>query len=173
MHDVTQANIRAGGATIDTDPYNVTIAQDLLSGSATGGLTKIGDGNLILSGTNTYEGGTMVQGGTLSAESDANLGAVTGSLTLDGGMLRITGNTFSEMNRAVIVSAAESGIDVEDAQNTVTLNGVVSGSGALLKDGDGSLRLTGPIRLQGIKCAREPSLATRHHWRGRWKTPAS
>ena len=60
------ANVLAGGAIIDTQGYNVTIAQALLTGaSPDGGLTKLGSGMLTLSAGNTYNGGTTVSGGTL------------------------------------------------------------------------------------------------------------
>jgi autotransporter-associated beta strand protein len=60
-------DINAGGAVIDTNEQNVTIAANLQDGS--GGMadtvTKVGNGTLTLSGTNTYMGVTTVNGGTL------------------------------------------------------------------------------------------------------------
>jgi autotransporter-associated beta strand protein len=60
-------DVNAGGAVIDTNGQNVTIAANLLSGSGSAAdtLTKIGNGTLTLSGTNTYMGMTEVNGGTL------------------------------------------------------------------------------------------------------------
>ncbi len=65
MQGLTAANVRAGGATIDTNSFNVTIAQNLLPGTPSGGLTKIGAGTLTLTGGNTYSGNTTVSAGTL------------------------------------------------------------------------------------------------------------
>src|SRR4029077_17250109 len=45
---------------------------------------KDGTGKLTLSGTNTYSGGTQLDGGTLSISSDANLGTC-GVLQMDAG----------------------------------------------------------------------------------------
>src|SRR5690606_12702598 len=39
------------------------------------GLRKADAGTLVLTGDNTYAGGTTITGGTLQASSDANLGA--------------------------------------------------------------------------------------------------
>ncbi len=70
--DVT-TNVEAGGAIINTDGNNVTIANSLLSsnsGARDGGLTVLGGGTLTLSGTNTYNGGTFVIGSTLVAANN-------------------------------------------------------------------------------------------------------
>lgn len=40
---------------------------------------------MILSGTNTYRGGTWLAAGKLSISSDVNLGAASGSLAIKGG----------------------------------------------------------------------------------------
>lgn len=67
LQGLTAANILAGGAIIDSNNKNITIAQNLLSGAATdGGLTKNGVGTLTLTGLNSYNGDTVVNAGTLS-----------------------------------------------------------------------------------------------------------
>ena len=52
-----------------------------------GKLTKTDDGVLELDGTNRYEGGTDLQGGTLIVGNDRALGDVSGTLNLEGGNL--------------------------------------------------------------------------------------
>ena len=72
---LTRANVRSGGAIINTNGFNVTIAQALLhtnlaadsSLTTDGGLTKNGNGILTLTGTNAWYGTTTVNGGTLKA----------------------------------------------------------------------------------------------------------
>jgi len=58
--------------------------------AGTASLVKNTGGTLVLSGTNTYSGGTQINGGVLSISADANLGAVpalptAGNISLAGG----------------------------------------------------------------------------------------
>ncbi len=83
------AYVKNGGAFIDTNGHNITIAQPLLQYSGSnGGLTKQGGGILTLSGANTYTGTTAITSGTLalaSAGTIANSSAINVSAgsTLD------------------------------------------------------------------------------------------
>ncbi len=63
----TTANVKDGGAKIDTNGFDITIAQPLVhfAGATTDTLTKNGAGNLTLTGNNTFTGATAVNVGTL------------------------------------------------------------------------------------------------------------
>ena len=50
-------------------------------------LIKIGTGSLILLGTNTYSGGTVISNGTLVVNNAAGSGTGSGAVTVDGGTL--------------------------------------------------------------------------------------
>ncbi|BCW87590.1 hypothetical protein sos41_07200 [Alphaproteobacteria bacterium SO-S41] len=85
-----------------------------------GSVTKTGAGNLTLTGTNTYLGGTTVAAGTLT-----------------GNTLSLQGNILN--NAALVFDQAAGG----------TYNGVISGTGSLLKLGAGNLTLTGANTYSG------------------------
>ncbi len=66
---LTSANVKAGGAIIDTNSLNVTINQILAADtlSTGGGLTKQGLGTLTITQNATYTGNTTVSAGILDA----------------------------------------------------------------------------------------------------------
>ncbi len=99
--DFNQVNLTPGAG------QTVTIAGDIadpISAGATGssvGLLKSGAGLAVLSGNNSYSGGTQIAGGTLSVSADQNLGAAgSGVVLLGGGTLcRLNGTaTFNRHN---------------------------------------------------------------------------
>ena len=115
--------------------------------SSAGVVEKLGAGTLRLTNTsNDYSGGTVVSAGTLEIASDAVLGAAAGSLTLNGGTLATTAIMSSA--RAVSLGASNGTVDTATA-TTLTLSGVVSGSGSLTKIGAGVLTVTGTNTYTG------------------------
>lgn len=73
--------VETGGLYLDTNGFNVTVT-DGVSGS--GGLTKIGNGTLVLDSDNTLTGNSEVSAGTLEVGDSSNSNAVLGgSLTVD------------------------------------------------------------------------------------------
>ena len=130
-------SLLAGGGTIDTNGFNVTMSGQIIN---TGGLTKAGLGTLVLSGANTYTGGTTSNAGTVSVSADNNLGDASGGLTFNGGTLQTTSTFVS--NRAVTLNAAGGTFNI-DTSTGLGLNGVISGPGGLTKTGGGILLLGG------------------------------
>ena len=64
LHNVNGGvTVQSGGAFINTEGRNITISQALVDGG--GGLTKLGNGTLTLSGNLFYSGATLVSNGTL------------------------------------------------------------------------------------------------------------
>ncbi|CDX32238.1 Outer membrane autotransporter barrel domain (modular protein) [Mesorhizobium plurifarium] len=138
-----QSIIRVGDGTAAGAAYVATIASNLTGATQ---LLKTDLGTLVLSGTNSYTGGTAINGGTLQVSADGNLGGAAGGLSLDGGTLHTTADINSA--RAVTLNAGGGTFDT-DAATSLALDGTVSGAGALTKEGAGTLVLTGTNSYQG------------------------
>jgi fibronectin-binding autotransporter adhesin len=106
--------------------------------SHTGG-TTVNDGTLVLTANNTYTGGNTLNGGTLQISSDANLGDASNGIDFDGGVLHTT-DSFST---ARDLSLNTSGTIATDAGTTVVATGSISGNAGLVKDGAGTLDISG------------------------------
>ncbi|AOF92493.1 autotransporter outer membrane beta-barrel domain-containing protein [Sinorhizobium sp. RAC02] len=137
-----QVTVRVGDGTATGSGYTATIDTEL---SGTSQLVKTDLGTLVLRGTNTYTGGTAINGGTVQIASDANLGAAAGGLSFDGGTL----NTTADITSGRSVDLTGAGTFLTDAGTTATLTGSVSGVGSLTKDGTGNLVITGNATQTG------------------------
>ncbi len=122
LQNFTHAYVQAGGATINTNGYNVAVAQALASGTASGttdgGLLKLGAGTLTLSGASTYTGDTGVSAGTLAVGSG---GSVTGGNIYVG-----TGATLAIAGTGSVRPGGSYELDVEGttaSPASVTLSG--------------------------------------------------
>lgn len=89
-----------------------------------GSLQQAGVGTTILTGENTYAGGTTITAGTLQLGNGGTTGSVVGNI-VDNGTL------------------------VFNHSDTVTFGGLISGSGALRQAGTGTLILTATNSLSG------------------------
>jgi len=158
-----------GGANTDANAINGVIADHNTAGGGIVRVTKADTGRWILSGANTYSGGTTLTAGTLqiSRDSAGTVGAVTsgavgtGTLTLNAGTLSSSSTTGRVLLNAVTVGGnvtlgdgANSGLlsfnaatDLGGATRTLTtasdviFNGIVS-NGGINKAGAGTLLLT-------------------------------
>ncbi|WP_431206496.1 autotransporter domain-containing protein [Bradyrhizobium betae] len=92
-------------------------------------------GTLVLSGANTYSGGTIVSGGTLLLSGAGTLGAAIGTTTVSGGTLDLSGTTQVQATVNLAGGAIRNGS--LDAPITSS-GGVVNGIG-----GTASLTTTG------------------------------
>jgi fibronectin-binding autotransporter adhesin len=124
MEGLAAAYVRAGGAVVDSDGADITIAQTLLNGGGGGGLTKLGTGRLTLSGANAYTGPTMVSLGTLLVSGDSS--AANGNAT-------------------VLAGATLGGNGTLGAAVTVNLGGTLAPGAASL----GTLTLKSTLTLRG------------------------
>lgn len=135
------AVVRVGDGTEAGAGMTATIAADV-SGDA--GLAKTDLGTLVLTGSNTYRGGTTIDAGTLEIRSDAALGDAAGSVAMRGtGADGATLAFGAALSSARAFSVAGSGNTLLMEDGTVELSGLFSGTGDITKRGAGLLHFTG------------------------------
>nr|WP_319636876.1 autotransporter domain-containing protein [Brucella sp. MAB-22] len=144
--NATMPEIRVGDGSAASANWTATI-DTVIAGID--GITKTGAGTLVLNASNLYSGGTRISAGTLSVSNDSNMSFVSDGLILDGGTLRITGTGFSQTARSVTMTGNGGGFDIADAAARFTVSQALSGSGALVKSGDGTLVLSGANSYSG------------------------
>ncbi len=131
-----------GGPNIDTGANTETIS-GVISGNG-GVLDKYGTGTLILTGANTYSGGTNIHAGTIGVGNNAALGAGTLAMVSET-QLQFQSNV-SLANAITLASGAEY---IQTGASTGTLSGLISGSGALVVNGTGNLILPNANTFSG------------------------
>ncbi|MDB5188382.1 MAG: outer rane autotransporter barrel protein, partial [Candidatus Kaiserbacteria bacterium] len=101
------ANIRVGDGTAAGAGYSATIAS-VLTGDGT--LIKTDLGTLILTGANTYTGGTSINAGTLQIGNGGTTGSIVGDINLNGTLIfdrsdvmNFNSRIFS--NNAIVIQA--------------------------------------------------------------------
>ncbi|ENP0467211.1 fibronectin-binding autotransporter adhesin ShdA [Salmonella enterica] len=110
-----------GTGNVTAESATLALSQGTLDNNVTGGgkIVKTGNDELIVTGDNTYSGGTTITGGTLTADHADSLG--TGAIVNSG-----------------VLQVGEG-----ELENTL------SGSGALVKTGTGELTLSGDNSYSG------------------------
>ncbi|WP_240147785.1 autotransporter-associated beta strand repeat-containing protein [Luteibacter yeojuensis] len=130
----------AGGGFDIADAANTfTVTQPL---AGTGALTKLGDGTLVLTGTNTYSGGTTVNDGTLILGAGGSLAAGSGVTVNGNGVLDVSAagsQTFGTLDGDGQVQLGGATLAV----GAGTYGGTIVGGGGVDKTGSGTLTLNG------------------------------
>lgn len=130
----------------DTYVVDNIIVDDLIF---SGKVVQDGRGTVVLTAVNGYSGGTYLNNGIVSVSSEANLGDISGGLFFDGGILQVTGTGLTSTTRTITWGANGGGFDVADQGNTFTVSQQITGTGGLVKDGAGTLLLTGNNSYSG------------------------
>jgi len=142
--------VKAGGATIDTNAFDVTIDNALQQfEDTTGSLTKTGAGTLTLTASNSYTGATTVSAGTLIIDGNISTSSLTtvnenatiggsgtvGAVTvLSGGFIN-PGNSSGKLNVA--------GNYIQAGLYTAEINGLTAGTEHDQIDVTGTVDITG------------------------------
>jgi autotransporter-associated beta strand protein len=129
-----------GGFDIDNSGHTFTVSQTI---SGSGSVTNRGAGRLTLSSmSNSYTGGTRLEGGSLQISALANIGGSTAAITFAGGVLRTSGTGITSLStNDVNWSTFDGGFDISSSSSTLTLSQSISGTGSLTKLGSGTLRM--------------------------------
>jgi autotransporter-associated beta strand protein len=106
--------------------------------SGVGALVKLGTGTVTLTGNNTYTGGTFINHGGISISSAANLGSSSGPLVFFAGELNTTASMI--LNNTTHLGLM-GGTFNTNSGTTLTLDGLVTSTGSLTKEGAGTLIL--------------------------------
>jgi autotransporter-associated beta strand protein len=123
------ANIRSGGAIIDTAGFNVTIPQALLNNGVDqdGGLTKNGNGTLTLNGSNTYTNNTTVNAGTLALALPTL--SSNSTVTVASGATLQLGFAVTNQVKALVLNGVSQAPGVYNATTSPTF---ITGTGSLV-----------------------------------------
>ncbi|WP_374562614.1 putative Ig domain-containing protein [Ideonella sp.] len=148
---ISGSTITLGGGTtlsLTNASGTVTIASTL---AGTGALAKVGAGTLALTSTGNeagMSGGIGVTGGTLQIGDDNYLSS--GTLTLDGGTLT-NASSACTIDNAIAIGSSGCTINVGGGGGAtlMSLTGVISGTGTLLKNGQAILQLDGNNTFSG------------------------
>ena len=139
FNDLTFTNnftVNTPGGTIDNNLTILTLSGDITNGSATPGLLTFTGGSgfggtTVLSGNNTYSGGSAVLATTVQVTSVNSLG--TGAITLDWGTIQTNGTDVTLNNNITLA-------------NTISLGGF---AGGFLDANGGRLTIAGNINGPG------------------------
>jgi fibronectin-binding autotransporter adhesin len=144
----------AKGASITTLDGVTLHQQGDMSGE--GGLVKLGGGTLVVSGNNTFSGGTLIEGGVIRIDEGSSLGS--GKVVLVGGTLETAATLITEQP---IFSSGDSGVGVGDGASADFAGDIVAdgGDACFAKSGAGSLRLSGHARLASGTCVAQGDLS--------------
>ncbi|MEI6606894.1 MAG: autotransporter-associated beta strand repeat-containing protein, partial [Verrucomicrobiota bacterium] len=135
-----------------------------------GALTVKGGGVLELSGANTFAGQLTVEAGALCVGSVNNVSAngvlgnsasavILGKTAGQTGTLEYTGSSTSSSKPFTMATGGTGAFQVDTAGQTLTLTGLIDGSGALAKTGPGNLTLNGANTYSGDTTIKGGTLA--------------
>ncbi|GAA5125304.1 autotransporter-associated beta strand repeat-containing protein [Luteolibacter yonseiensis] len=133
LQKLDSAVIKTGGITIDSNGQNLVFNQILSDDGSTGILTKTGNGALLLNEVNTYDGNTVVSGGSLGGT-----GTIPGAVSILAGANLNPGATAGTLTAGSVTFAATSTFttDLAADQDKLAVTGNLNiGSATLILNG--------------------------------------
>ena len=137
------------GGSIDTAAGTAATWTGAITGA--GGLTKTGSGTLILSGANTYSGATTALAGTLRA-GRADLFGASSLLGIGGGATVDFGGfdqSIGSLSGSGTLALGFATLTIGGGGASTLFGGAITGAGRLVKNGGGTLALTGSSNYTG------------------------
>lgn len=97
-------------------------------------VSKAGNATWMITGSNTYSGGTTLSAGTLLITNDYNLGNPTGAITFTGSatLKSASNNVTLGAGRTISLNTANANFSVNDTNN-FTIASFITGTGAVTK----------------------------------------
>lgn len=129
--------------TISTNTFDLTISGNISGSGAS--LTKIGQGTLFLTGTNTFAQQFILEGGTLNVNS-SSLGTPP---KLVFQQFCGTVQSSGPITQSFPITLTTTGI-FDSSGGDITINGAITGLGGLTKTGSGTLTLGGANAYAGL-----------------------
>ena len=120
-------------------------------GQRTYGIKKIGTGTLTLSGSNNYSGGTTLAGGSISGyDGDLTLASIISGTFAPSSAVTLTANVSAGgLSGSSNINLSSYTLTIGSDNGSASYSGVLSGSGAITKQGSGTLTLTGVNTYSG------------------------
>ena len=168
VYDTAAGNALVGSSSTGTSPTGLALSPDgsmlyvadagsntsqvFSINTANGLLTPIGffTGNHGLQpglcGTNSSANGMLASGATFFATSNGALGCAGSSATMSGGTILVGVNGLT-MSTPIVLASQGGTVDTNGLN--LTLGGVISGTGSLIKTGLGTLTVTGNSTYSG------------------------
>ena len=152
--------LELGGSNTGNNTF-APILGDGAGGATT--LAKGGTGTWIITGANTYTGGTSIAGGTLTVNTGGTLGASSSSLFIDNTagagatilnlnvdqtVSSLTG--FTSGTATVTINLASTKTLTVNQSTTSTYSAVLAGAGSVTKSSTGTLTLSGANTYTGV-----------------------
>jgi len=138
----TTATAVTAGANLVFNTSGTQVMPGAISGA--GNITKKGAGRVTFSGVNSYTANTVIEGGELAINADTGLGNAASAVNFTTGSGKVLSDAAGVVTaRSFSVAAgATGGFGAVDATDSLQVDGVVSGDGALEIGGAGVVSLT-------------------------------
>ncbi len=129
--DVNFGSAAWGVFNLANSGQTISISNNIGETTPVAQVRQLGASTLILSGNNTYTGGTIISAGTLQATNNNSVG--TGAISLDGGTFQADGASNLTFSNGVTITP--NGGTVDNNGTVLTLSGVIANDGGFVATG--------------------------------------